>query len=150
MPGKPLWANVSFFCLMAVIPATLLTSAQTEAGYRIVVHPDNPGATITKKELKNIFLKRMAKWSHGEPIVPVDLSLDSSVRKAFTRDIHKRSTTSINAYWQKKLFSGKGVPPSTFREEAAVLDYVRNNPGAIGYISGTGDAKGVKILKVMP
>ncbi|MDJ0839850.1 MAG: substrate-binding domain-containing protein [Acidobacteriota bacterium] len=139
-----------FVCFLVVIPTTLLTPAQTEPGYRIVVHPDNPGATITKKELKNIFLKRMAKWPHGEPIIPVDLSLDSSVRKAFTRDIHKRSTTSINAYWQKRLFSGKGVPPSTFREETAVLDYVKNNPGAIGYISGAGDAEGVKILKVIP
>ncbi len=124
--------------------------AQNEPAYRIVVHPDNPITTLTKKDLKNIFLKRVVKWPDGEPIIPVDLSPDSSVRDAFSRDIHKRSPDCVNACWQRKLFSGRGVPPCTFPEESAILEFVRNHVGAIGYVSAVGDANGVKTLKVIP
>jgi hypothetical protein len=42
---------------------------------------------------------------------------------------------SIKAYWQKQIFSGRGVPPEEKKSDEEVLKYVTENPGAVGYIA---------------
>ena len=118
--------------------------------YHIIVHPDNPATSISKKELKKIFLKRTTKWPNNQKMVPIDLSEEASARISFTRDVHRKSVSSIRAYWQKKLFSGRGVPPATFQKEADVVSFVGNNPGAISYVSESTQRKGVKTLMIVP
>ena len=83
-------------------------------------------------------------------MLPVDLADASPVRAQFSETIHGRKIAAIKAYWQKQIFSGRGVPPEEKKSEHEVLKHVSDNPGAIGYIAAStpiGDYN-VKVLKI--
>jgi hypothetical protein len=55
----------------------------------------------------------------------------------------------VKSFWQRQIFSGSGVPPQERASDEEVLDFVRANPGAVGYVSSdTPNGAGVKVLEV--
>lgn len=116
-------------------------------GYMLVVNGANPTDELSKKEIAKMFLKRAKRWPDDVAVVPVDQPEKSGVRKAFTLDIHKKSVSAIKSYWQRMIFSGRDVNPQELDSDAAVLEFVRKERGAIGYVSsGTELGSDVKEL----
>jgi hypothetical protein len=56
----------------------------------------------------------------------------------------------ISSYWQVLVFSGRDVPPRTLKSDADVLQFVQDNPGAVGYVSEGAPLAGVKTITVRP
>jgi len=114
-----------------------LASAEEELAFTVIVHATNQVAQISKQELSQFFLKKVKHWKDSDAeVLPVDLVDTLPVRERFSEAVHNRDIASIKAYWQKQIFSGRGVPPEEKKSEAEVLQYISDNPGAIGYISG--------------
>ncbi|MAO66329.1 MAG: hypothetical protein CL666_15145 [Balneola sp.] len=129
----------------------LLISFATEVSaqsYQVIVNESNSTAEISKGDLSDIFLKKKTKWDYGSAITPVDLNARSGVREAFSKDIHGRGIGAIRSYWQQAAFSGAGTAPLERSGDAEVIDFVKSNPGAVGYISADTDAAGVKVLSI--
>ena len=116
--------------------------------YKVIVNADNAVASLTKKEVSDIFLKKHIKWQSGEAIVPVDLSSKSSVREDFSNQVHGKSVSAVKSYWQQFVFAGKGTPPVEKNSDAEVIEYVKNNPGAIGYVSAGANVSGLKVINL--
>ncbi len=81
-------------------------------------------------------------------VAPVDLSSKSSVREDFTKDIHGKTVAQIRAFWQQSVFSGKETPPREMENDDKVLEFVKANKGAIGYVSAGANTAGVKVITV--
>ncbi len=126
------------------LPAT----AQDGNTYVVIVHPDNPAKSVSKKKVSRLLLKELAKWDGGMSAVPIDLDSKSEIRREFSRDVHGRSVASIKNYWQRQIFSGRAVPPPEVANDNAVISHVKSNPGAIGYVSASArlSGAGVKVL----
>lgn len=116
--------------------------------FKVIVNSDNQTKEIKKSHLDKIFLKKQSKWEDGTKIRPVNLSKESSVRESFSKEIHKKNVSAIGAFWQKQIFTGKGVPPVEKSNDKEVIKYVKSNPGAIGYVSGTANTNGVKTITI--
>jgi ABC-type phosphate transport system substrate-binding protein len=119
-------------------------SAQQAVAFQIVVHPQNPLASVSREFLSDALLKKVTRWDDGETLRPVDLPATSPTRQKVSEFVHKRSVAAIRSYWQQRIFSGRGVPPPELESDDAVLSYVLKNRGAVGYVSGSvkpGDAK---------
>jgi len=116
--------------------------------FKVIVHPGVEITSISKTELKHIFLKKTTKSSDGQWIKPVDQKKSSTVRQAFTKAIHGRSVSAVKNYWQQRIFSGRGVPPIEKRSDAHVLSYVLSHPGAVGYVSAAAPSAGAKVITV--
>ena len=126
------------FVLMMVVSADL--------PFQVIVHRSNPATSITRAELSAIYLKRLRSWPRDKEIVPVDQPAKSRLREQFSRSIHGKSVAYVTRYWQRLIFAGRGVPP---HETATVIDFVKANPGAIGYVErGTPLDDGVKAITV--
>jgi hypothetical protein len=69
------------------------------------------------------------------------------VRDAFSRDVHGKPTSAVEAYWQQQVFSGRDVPPPE-KGEGAALDFVRSNSNGIAYVSPGAGTEGVKLIDV--
>jgi ABC-type phosphate transport system substrate-binding protein len=118
------------------------------AKYQIVVNNDNPITSLSKNQVKKIYTKKLTKWDDDKKIKPVDLQKNSDVRKSFSSSVLGKSVSAMRAFWQRQIFSGKGVPPPEKKNDASVIEYVKNNPGAIGYVSinaNTGNLKKITI-----
>ncbi|HEX2060660.1 MAG TPA: substrate-binding domain-containing protein [Thermoanaerobaculia bacterium] len=133
------------FLLLAGVPAG-------EAPFRVVVHRANPVSSLTRAELSAIYLKRMRTWPASRAdIVPIEQPATSRVREQFSRAIHGKSVAYVTRYWHRLIFAGRGVPPVEARSSAAVLELVKKQRGAIGYIDAqTPPGDGVKVIAVAP
>ncbi|MEP7343876.1 MAG: substrate-binding domain-containing protein [Gemmatimonadaceae bacterium] len=133
--------------LTAASPHLTLPAAN---GFIVVVHADNPATTIEREPLSNIFFKRVVKWPDGTTADPVDLTMKQPARLAFSASVHKKSVGAVRAFWQQQIFSGREIPPAEINNEADVIAYVIEHPGAVGYVSSSAHlTSGVKPLSVL-
>jgi len=97
---------------------------------------------------QKIFLKEETKWSDGTAITPIDLKAQSATRVAFSLEVHGRSVGAIRSYWQQAAFSGAGTAPLERSSDTDVIEFVKANPGAVGYVSSTTETSEVKDIKI--
>lgn len=134
------------FLLMLCLLLPALTQAE---GLLIVAHPQVPATSISAEELASIYLIQKTAWSSGLPVVPVNREASSSVREHFSETVLERSPRELADYWNRLRFQGK-LPPLVQTSDQAVVGFVRNVPGAIGYIAGGQVPSGVKVLARLP
>ncbi|MGH7606916.1 MAG: substrate-binding domain-containing protein [Gemmatimonadales bacterium] len=131
--------------------AVALPLAAQDVPYRVVVHASNPITRLTREQVSRIFLRKATLWDDRRPVLPVDQEPDAPVRRAFTREIHRRTIAAVQTYWQQQTFAGEGVAPPTRASDNAVLGYIRQYPGAIGYVHADADlGRDIKVVIVTP
>ena len=139
--------------MLCVIAFLLMAGVPGEAPFRVVVHRANPVMSLTRAEVSAIYMKRMRTWPGAErvEIVPIEQPAAARVREHFSRAIHGKSVAYVTRYWHRLIFAGRGIPPYEARSTAAVLELVRKQRGAIGYIDAqTPPGDGVKVIAVTP
>ncbi|MDA8019023.1 MAG: phosphate ABC transporter substrate-binding protein [Thermoanaerobaculia bacterium] len=122
---------------------------QREPAFRVIVHPSSTVESLPKKEVSRMFLKRRTQWPDGGQVTPVDLPESSDIRRQFSRTVHGRGVDIIANYWVREIFSGKRVPPKQLKNAAQVVEFVRDNEGAIGYVNPGAVTDEVKVLEVI-
>lgn len=124
--------------LSVLVVAVLATSAaplvSADARFRVIVHPGVKGNRIPRAALSALFLKPGAKWGDGIAAQPVDQSVRSPVRQAFSADVLQQDLVGVQMYWQRQIASGR-VPPPVKTSDGDVVSFVASTPGAIGYVS---------------
>ena len=118
--------------LLGLAPASLRAQ---DTGVRIIVHAGNPVSSVAREELSRIFLKKVAAWKNGDPVIPVDQVEATHVRKLFSELLLRRDVRSVKGYWQQAIFTGKSFPPLEKANDAEVAAFVAANANAIGYVS---------------
>jgi ABC-type phosphate transport system substrate-binding protein len=135
-------------CLVAAVLILVTLKVWPESrSYKVIINTSNSVSSISKEDLARIFLKKTTKFPDGRGASPVDLPLSSSVRESFSREIHGKPASAVDAYWQQQIFSGKDVPPAQ-KSEAGAVDFVRSNSNGVGYVSAGADTGGVKVINV--
>jgi ABC-type phosphate transport system substrate-binding protein len=134
--------------LLSLPAGTVPEAAAQGQAVRLVVNEANPAITISRVQASQLFLKKVTAWDHGAAALPVDQVESSSVRDAFSTQIHGRSVNEIKAYWQRMIFSGRSVPPPVRSSDREVIEFVSTHPGAVGYVSGEAGTAGVRVLQV--
>lgn len=135
-----------------VVALAALTARPVHAqdkDFVVIVNAFNPFVTIKADELSRIFLKKSQAWSNGQTAQPVDQIDGSALRRRFTARVLNKDTASLKSYWQQMVFSGKAVPPPTLETDAAVVEFVRQHPYAVGYVSAATSLNGdIRVIAV--
>jgi ABC-type phosphate transport system substrate-binding protein len=138
--------------LLLLVLSLILTIVAANAGaatVKLVVNAGNTVPSMSKAKAADLFLKRVTRWDNGRAVTPVDLSEKSSIRAAFSKEVLGKEVAWVKSYWQKMIFSGRATPPAELSTDAQVLELVRTNADAIGYVSDTtAIPAGVKTLTV--
>ena len=133
----------------AVLAVGRPAPAVGQESFAVIVNAANPVSSLTRAQVSDIFMKRLTEWPGGGGAVhPVDLPAVSPVRDAFSRAIHARPGGAVASYWGQQLFSGRGVPPPQRPADRGVVEFVRGDAGAIGYVSTGAIPPDVKVLRV--
>lgn len=122
--------------------------AESGGPFRVIVNTGNPVDAIDRRFLADAFFKKTTRWPNDEAIRPVDLAPSSSLRRAFSEEVLKRSIAAVKSYWQQVVFAGHGVPPPELDSESDVVKFVAKNRWAVGYVSPGVNIAGVKIVVV--
>jgi ABC-type phosphate transport system substrate-binding protein len=141
---------VPFVLLVAAV--LLLTPGDTQADlsgqFRIIVNPSVDITELDLDDLKRIYLGKKTLWDSGSRIQPSLLNEKSSVTKEFLESSLRKTVRQYRAYWKRRLFSGGGAAPKTFRSSTQVVDFVASTEGGIGVVEGTIDDARVKVLSI--
>jgi ABC-type phosphate transport system substrate-binding protein len=116
-----------------------------EAKVSIITNAANAAAP-ERDRITEIFLGKARRWPDGAATKPVDLPEGSAVRNEFYAALLGKSDMEMKKYWATTIFTGAGIPPKSLVSEGEVVQFVKDNPGAIGYVNGVPNAPGVKVL----
>jgi ABC-type phosphate transport system substrate-binding protein len=120
----------------AMVAMFVVFAAQARAAeVKVIVHSSNPLTSITKSKVGDLFLKRVTRWENGRAVTPVDLSEKSAARAIFCKELLGKEVSAVKSHWQKMIFSGRATPPVELSSDSEVIEFVRNNADAIGYVS---------------
>lgn len=131
---------------LAAILVLFWVSALFAAEYTVVVNKDVKNASISKTELKNLFLGRMSMWEGNVKIKPAYLKVGTDGADAFYNDVVGMPAAKFKKIWVKLIFSGYGIEPKSATSVEEILKYVTETSGAIAVIpsgksAGSGEFK---------
>ncbi|NDU92656.1 MAG: hypothetical protein G3I10_08635 [Ferrovum sp.] len=94
---------------------------------------DHDVQTIDPGMLRDIYLKKIFLDPQGHAYIPVNLPPDDTLRREFSRSVIKMSESRLQNYWNRQYFQGVS-PPYVLGSQTAVVEFVAETPGAIGYV----------------
>jgi len=144
MKGKILLCLI----LVAIVVMAFTFPSVASAGDVVVIANKNaPAGSLTREEVKNIFLAKKTQWANGEKINFVTLK-DSQTHDDFLKTYLQKSSSQFQRYFRTLVFTGKGKVPKSFDSEESLVGYVAGTDGAIGYVSSGTNTGSVKVINV--
>jgi len=115
----------------------------------VVVNTANAQHALSQKEAVDLFMGRTRNFVNGDFALLFDLPRDSPVRASFYRVLTGMSPAQVNSYWARLMFAGQTMPPQALPNEAAMLDIVKRNPSAVGYLGQEPTDKGLRTVLIL-
>ena len=91
----------------------------------------HPGVMLTQAELKDVYMGEK-QFSGSLKLSPVD---NSAAQGDFLDKAINLEAKKYAALWAKKSFRSGLAAPAVKSGDAEVISFVKNTPGAIGYVS---------------
>lgn len=120
--------------LYTLLCAVLLAPTFARADIAVIVNAANPVKQLSVQQVSDLYLGRARAFPGGEYALVFDLPREDALREKFFTKLAGMSPQQVNAYWSRLMFTGQVLPPQPMPNDRAVLDIVRRNPGAIGYV----------------
>jgi ABC-type phosphate transport system substrate-binding protein len=133
------------FALFVII-GSLILAAHVQAQVIVIANPGVKASNVSKNDLKEVFTGASTSLGGGS-VAPVLLKAGAA-HEAFLQAYIGKNDTAYRAGWRSLVFSGQASMPKSLEGEAAVVEFVAHNAGAIGYIGKGTPHEGVKVLTV--
>lgn len=117
--------------LAALLPPALLAQ---DLSFKVIVNAENPVPELRREQVALLFLNRGANWAHGPKGAPVDQSMTSPVRAAFSNQVLGQSLLAVSSHWHKRMLE-REMPPPVKASDDDVIAHVAKNAGGVGYVS---------------
>lgn len=102
-------------------------------------------ASLSKRIIKKLYT---GKTTDLENVVVAIPELKSAITKNFLDSIVEISVRKYNLVWIKQALAGGRTKPKTFKSEAALLQFVKDTPNALGFVSKGITTNGVKQITI--
>ncbi len=134
--------------LISGMPDAVSSSEKPDRNIIFIVNKKLPIETLTMDEIKDIFQRKKTLWDDGDNIT-IALLEGGRTHQSFVRYYIHKTPAQYHRYWKKLVFSGRGIPPLTFRSEKSLMSHIALTAGAIGYISSRIKPAGVKVIRIV-
>lgn len=129
------------------LAAASIFAVRMQAQVIVIANPSVKSADVSKSDLRDVFTGASSSLKDGSHVTPVLLK-GGADNDAFLSEYVGKNDTAFRASWRSLVFSGQGSMPKSLDGDAAVVEYVAHNAGAIGYIGKASPHEGVKVLTV--
>ena len=133
------------YAFMLVTLASIFT-VQAKAQVIVIANNSVKASDVSKNDLKDVFTGASTSLGGGS-VVPILLKAGSA-HEEFLQAYIGKNDTAYRAGWRSLVFSGQATMPKSVDGDAAVVEFVAHNAGAIGYIGKASPHDGVKVLTV--
>lgn len=139
----------TLFKRLVLAAAAAAATPPAAADFFIVTHVGNAQPALTQKEAVDLFMGRNRAFANGDFTRTLDLPRDHPRRAAFYQVLTGMNAVQVNSYWSRLMFSGQNMPPQALPDEAAVIEAVKRNPSALGWLSKEPTDKQLRTLLVL-
>ncbi|MGB2832624.1 MAG: hypothetical protein WBC07_06695 [Methylotenera sp.] len=125
-----------FLIVLGLFACVGLSHAEESRPIAVIVTNSHELSVIKKVasvDLSLIYWRKKQYWQGGVRIHPVNLHAEHSLRLNFSKVVLGNLPNEQTNYWNGLYFHGTS-PPYSVQSEEAVIRYVANTKGAIGYI----------------
>lgn len=119
---------------MLLCAAPLSSRSEDEETLAVIVAPQQAGRISGLADLALVYKRKRLLWEGGARMQPVNLPPEHALRRAFSQRVLNASPKGLAQYWSSMYFHGIS-PPHVLASEEAVLRFVAETPGAIGYVA---------------
>ena len=130
-----------------LMAAALVCATRAQAQVIVIANPGVKATEISRNDLRDVFTGAATELSGGGSVVPI-LFKAGTVHEEFLQVYIGKSDSAYRAGWRSLVFSGQATMPRSLDTDAAVVEFVAHNAGAIGYIGKGTPHEGVKVLTV--
>ena len=116
----------------------------------VVVSSQSPVRTLAQKDVLALYTGRTRTVPGGEPATPLDQQRDGTVRADFYQALTGMDIARINSYWARLHFTGQVQPPQAVGDDGAVIQRLRVDPGAVGYVVHEPQTSAVRVVLRLP
>jgi ABC-type phosphate transport system substrate-binding protein len=129
---------------VAGVLVSFALNASVFADVAVIVNPSNT-SLLTESAIERIFLGKSTQFPDGSVAIP--LNTTGEVYDTFNERVLGRSSSQIQSYWAKLVFTGRGTPPKEV-DEASIIELIKDNKNAIAYIHSSCVTDDVKVVLV--
>lgn len=120
--------------MMALIVVLTSFTLEVNAEVLAVIVPHNQSIhQLDVNELSLMFWRKKLYWADGKRIQTLNYSATNPLRLQFSLSVLKSPPETQTDYWNELYFHGIS-PPHVVSSQEAMLRFVADTPGAIGYI----------------
>jgi ABC-type phosphate transport system substrate-binding protein len=134
------------YVFMLVATASIFI-VQAKAQVIVIANPGVKATEIGKSDLRDVFTGAATALPGGGNVVPILLKAGTA-HEEFLQAYIGKNDTAYRAGWRSLVFSGQASMPKSLETDAAVVEFVAHNAGAIGYIGKATPHEGVKVLTI--
>ncbi len=139
--------HIQNIILSAIILTFSLLAVNIQADIVVVVNPENPIHSLSKKDVQRLFLGRMHKFPDSDmKVEPIDNSEKSDDYENFYSNVINMNKSKLKRYRAHYLFSGKGRLPTQIKSTLNIVQYVSTTRNAIAYMDKNQVTEKVKIV----
>lgn len=116
----------------------------------VVVSTQSAIRNLTQQDLLALYTGRTRTLQGGEPVTPLDQQRDGSARAEFYQALTGMDIARINSYWARLHFTGQVQPPQTVIDDMAMVQRLRADRSAIGYLTREPQDPSVRVVLRLP
>ena len=131
---------------LALSALLALASAPVSAEIAVIANRDSPVQSLTTKQVSDLYLGRSRTLALGETLTVFEQPVDSPLREMFFLSLNGMKIKQVNAYWARLRFSGEIMPPQSLSDSKAVIEAVKRERNAVGYIDAAMANSSVRVV----
>lgn len=125
---------MGLLCVISMMPEQV--SAQ-RSGYVLIANESGVRA-MDAKEMRDLLMGRASVWPNGNPVILVLPGMRHPQAADYARLVHQSDHVGMQRYWLAQVFQGRSQAPVFLDSTEAIIEFVRSNKGAVGYVGTDG------------
>lgn len=124
--------KLTILFLIAILYVSLASADNKE--FVVIGTSELSPQSLSRSEVVDIYMGRMKRLKNGTYLIPVDIQTENPMRSGFYHELMDKNLSEINSYWARLVFTGRGVPPRQAESVDEIIEIIKHNKGAIGYV----------------
>lgn len=132
--------------ILIILSVLLFWTARANAEDLVIIVNSGLGTNaVSLDDVREIYRGKI-QFLAGKRLKPIDQSEDQEIRKIFLNDVLRLSKSDYTKHWMHLVFLEGTNAPVLRDDSATVIQTVKENEGAIGYVwaSEAANVKGIK------
>jgi ABC-type phosphate transport system substrate-binding protein len=124
-----------------------LTATVFAANYVIIANKGVSEDSLSKTELRAMFLGEKIKWENKK-YIKLAIPVEGDAYREFLQEVVLKTPSQYDNHWMKQVYSGKASVPQSFSDPSKLVEFVVSHPGAIGIVEAGQSDRSVKTISI--